>query len=71
MPSATQPFLHSCFWDFSAFLGFYIEYYKMYAILLLFALYTQYNIGDDRTRTDDFMRAKHAFYQLNYTPLFV
>ena len=25
--------------------------------------------GDDRTRTDDFMRAKHAFYQLNYTPL--
>ena len=24
--------------------------------------------GDDRTRTDDFMRAKHAFYQLNYTP---
>ena len=27
-------------------------------------------IGDDRDRTDDLMRAKHTFYQLNYTPVF-
>ena len=24
--------------------------------------------GDERTRTDNFMRAKHMLYQLNYTP---
>ena len=24
--------------------------------------------GDDRTRTDDLMLAKHTFYHLNYTP---
>ena len=30
---------------------------------------TEINIyGNDRIRTDDFMRAKHAFYQLNYVP---
>ena len=27
-----------------------------------------YTTGDDRARTDHFMLAKHAFYQLNYTP---
>ena len=25
--------------------------------------------GNDRIRTDDFMRAKHTFYQLNYIPI--
>ena len=25
-------------------------------------------LGDNRSRTDDLMRAKHAFYQLNYIP---
>ena len=26
------------------------------------------NFGDERIRTDGLMRAKHAFYQLNYIP---
>lgn len=36
----------------------------------LYKVISEINFGDNRTRTDNFMLAKHTLYQLSYTPLY-
>jgi predicted XRE-type DNA-binding protein len=45
-----------------SYIGFYLinQYFMQKELANIF--------GGERTRTDNFMRAKHVLYQLNYTP---
>ena len=74
MPSATQPFLHALFVvsipGIPSLPLFWEKGWKGAEKGWTLPTAIQYSVGDDRTRTDDFMRAKHAFYQLNYTPFY-